>query len=58
MDVQKVFSKNAKNSFEISMFQFELSFEHPKKLFRTVLFQYKSEVRIKIEAIFMGIINF
>ena len=58
LDVQKVFSKNAKNSFEISMFQFELSFEHPKNLFRRVVFQYKSEVRIKIRAILVGIIDF
>ena len=40
------------------MFQFELSFEHPKNLFRRVVFQYKSEVRIKIRAILVGIIDF
>ena len=40
------------------MFQFELSFIHAINLFRTDVFQYKSEVIIKIEAIFMGIINF
>ena len=40
------------------MFQVELSFIQPINLFRTVVFQYKSEVIIKIEAIFMGIINF
>ena len=40
------------------MFQFELSFIQPIKLFRRVEFQYKSEVRIEIEAIFMGIIDF
>ena len=58
LDVQKVFSKNAKNSFEISMFQFELSSEHPKNMFRRVVFQYKSEVRIKIGAFPLGIIDF
>ena len=57
-DVQKVFSKNAKNSFEISMFQFELSFIQAINLFRTVVFQYKSEVRIKIRAILVKEIDF
>ena len=40
------------------MFQIEMSCIHAINLFRRVVFQYKSEVRIKIEAIFMGIINF
>ena len=40
------------------MFQFELSFIHAINLFRTVVFQYKSEVRIKIRAILVGIIDF
>ena len=39
------------------MFQIELIIIHPKKLFRRVEFHYKSEVRIKIRAIFVGIIN-
>ena len=51
-------SKNAKSSFEISMFQIEMSFIPPINLFRTVVFQYKSEVRIKIRAILVGIIDF
>ena len=40
------------------MFQFELSFVHAINLFRRVEFQYKSEVRIKIRAILVGIIDF
>ena len=40
------------------MFRIELSFIAPIKLFRTVVFQYKSEVRIKIRAILVGIIDF
>ena len=40
------------------MFQFELSFVLAKNMFRTVEFQYKSEVRIKIRAILVGIIDF
>ena len=40
------------------MFQFELSFVLAKNMFRTVEFQYKSEVRIKIGAFPLGIINF
>ena len=40
------------------MFQFELSFIPPINLFRTVVFQYKSEVRIKIRAILVKEIDF
>ena len=40
------------------MFQVELGFIQPKKLFRTVVFQYKSEVRIKIRAILVAEIDF
>ena len=40
------------------MFQFEFSFVLAINLFRTVVFQYKSEVRIKIRAILVGIIDF
>ena len=40
------------------MFQFELIFVHAINLFRRVVFQYKSEVRIKIGAILVGIIDF
>ena len=40
------------------MFQFEMSFVLAINLFRRVEFQYKSEVRIKIRAILVGIIDF
>ena len=47
-----------KINFEILMFLFELTFIQAINLFRTVVFQYKSEVRIKIRAILVGIIDF
>ena len=40
------------------MFQIEMSCIHAINLFRTVVFQYKSEVRIKIRAILVAEIDF